>query len=102
MMSHRVVHIDDLPGLNEESIDAEWRPVRHHLGVSAFGTNAYVATEAGEVVIEDHDETDYGHEELYVVLRGRAEFTLDGETVDARAGTLVFLPDPATRRVAVA
>jgi hypothetical protein len=38
----------------------------------------------------------------YVVLSGRARFTLDGVALDAPAGTLVFLPDPATRRHAVA
>ena len=40
-------------------------------------------------------------EELYVVLRGRATFTLDGEEVDAPAGTLVYVHDPAVARMAV-
>jgi tetratricopeptide (TPR) repeat protein len=56
-------------------------------------------------VVEEHDESGSGaggHEELYVVLRGRATFTIDGEAVDAPAGTLVFLRDPALRRVAFA
>ena len=103
-MSFRVAHIDDLPPVPDHGleIDAEWRPVRHHLGVEAFGTNAYVAAEPGAIVVEEHDESDIGHQELYLVLRGRAEFTLDGERVDAPAGTFVFLHDPATRRKAVA
>ena len=103
-MPHRVAHIDELPPVPDHGleIDAEWRPVRHHLGVEAFGTNAYVAAEPGAVVVEDHDEGDYGHQELYLVLRGRAEFTLDGEQVDAPAGTFVFLHVPSTRRKAVA
>ena len=44
-------------------------------------------------MIEPHDELGDGsgkHEELYVVMTGRAEFELDGETHDAPAGTLVF------------
>ena len=43
-----------------------------------------------------------GHEEMYVVIRGRATFTLDGEEVDAPAGTIVFIRDPALKRVAIA
>ena len=42
------------------------------------------------------------HEELYVVLTGRARFTIDGADHDAAAGTLVFIPDPESRRSAVA
>jgi tetratricopeptide (TPR) repeat protein len=42
------------------------------------------------------------HEELYFVHRGRAKFTIDGEEIDAPAGTYVFIPDPASHRHAVA
>jgi len=52
------------------------------------------------VVIEDHDESDSRHEELYVVLTGRAEFTIGDESFDAPAGTLVAVRDPDLRRVA--
>lgn len=45
---------------------------------------------------------DVGHEELYVVVRGHARFTIDGEDLDAPAGTLVFLPEPEAKRVATA
>ena len=79
-----------------------WKPVRKSLGVTAFGINAYTATNAGDEVIEDHTESQLGHEEVYVVLEGHATFTVDGEEVDAPAGTLVFLDDPAQRRSAVA
>lgn len=43
-----------------------------------------------------------GHEECYIVFRGRARFTLDGEEVDAPAGTIVFVRDHEVRRGAVA
>ena len=82
-----------------------WRPVRRHLGIGAFGVNAYTAVEAGEEVVEDHDETGDGagrHEELYFVASGAATFALDGETVDAPAGTFVFVAEPAVRRHATA
>jgi tetratricopeptide (TPR) repeat protein len=81
-----------------------WRPLRATLGIQAFGINAYSA-EPGEHVVEPHDETGGGagrHEELYVVVSGRAAFTCGGVTVDAPAGTCVFLEDPAERREAVA
>jgi hypothetical protein len=42
------------------------------------------------------------HEELYVVMTGCARFTIDGADHEARAGTFVFIPDPVSRRSAVA
>jgi len=75
-----------------------WIPVREHLGIRAFGINAYRPRENGEI-INDHREADSGQEELYVVLDGHATFELDGEVVDAPAGTLVFAR-PASQRKA--
>ena len=88
------VHISDVPSLRMNDVPrAEWKPVRHHLGIRAFGTNAYVAAAAGDPVVPEHDERrDDGsqeHEELYVVVAGRATFRLDDDTVEAPAGTLV-------------
>ena len=77
-----------------------WRPVRRTLGVEAFGVNAYVAPNAGDEVVEPHTEEKLQHEEIYVVLAGRATFTLDGDTVDAPAGSVVFVSDPKVRREA--
>jgi tetratricopeptide (TPR) repeat protein len=79
-----------------------WLPVRRTLGVEAFGINAYVAGTAGEPVVEEHTEENLGHEEVYVVLTGRATFTLDGEKRDAPSGTAVFVREPTVRRGAVA
>jgi tetratricopeptide (TPR) repeat protein len=76
-------------------------PIRIPLGIASFGVNAYSAVEADGQVIEEHDELGAGaghHEELYLVASGHAAFTLDGEEVDAPAGTLVFVRDPAVRR----
>jgi tetratricopeptide (TPR) repeat protein len=98
----RIKHIDDIPSL--EMGGAGYRLVRHTLGIRAFGTNAFTA-DAGEQLIEEHDETGAGagrHEELYVVISGRARFVIDGTEHDAPAGTLVFIPDPESRRVATA
>lgn len=80
----------------------DFRPIRRTLGVSAFGINAYTADEG--TVIEPHDELGSGsghHEELYFVASGHARFTLDGEEVDAPAGTIVFAA-PEQHRAATA
>jgi hypothetical protein len=77
------------------------RPVRHHLGIRAFGVNAWTAPKAGNRLIPEHDEDDDGNEELYVVTRGRAVFELDGKRSDAPAGTLVFVR-PGVKRTAFA
>jgi len=98
-MAFRTLRLDDVDPIHAAGL--HWLPLRHELGVRAFGVNAYTAA-AGEDVIEAHTEQGLGHEELYVVVSGRARFTLDDEELDAPAGTLVFVPDPATRRYAVA
>lgn len=100
----RVAHLDTLERVPVEGDEfaLQWLPVRATLGIEAFGTNAYVAEEAGRHVVEPHTEEGSDHQELYFVARGRARFTLAGEEVDAPAGTYVFLPDPAVHREAVA
>jgi hypothetical protein len=82
-----------------------WAGVRQHFGIESFGVNAWTSKEAGQTVIGEHDEVGGGaggHEELYIVVTGKATFTVDGETVDAPAGTIVFVRDPAAKRKAVA
>jgi tetratricopeptide (TPR) repeat protein len=80
----------------------QWTPVRRHFGIEAFGINAFIAAEAGQDVVEQHHEKVREHEEAYVVLSGAATFTLDGDEIEARAGTIVFIRDPAVERSAVA
>jgi tetratricopeptide (TPR) repeat protein len=92
--SFRIERIDDLARI-EIGDGSFWRPLRRALGVTAFGINAYTAANRGDPVIEDHDETSAGaggHEELYLVQSGAAAFTIDGEQVDAPAGSLVLVP----------
>ena len=81
-----------------------WHMLRHSLGIQAFGINAWRTTEAGQQLIGEHDEISGAagrHEELYLVLSGRATFTVGGETFDAPTGTIVFVRDPASKRAAV-
>jgi hypothetical protein len=100
MAGYAVAHLDEI----EEFADAgcRYRPIRHHLGITAFGATAWTARAAGDVVINEHDEDDpTADQELFLVLRGHAEFELDGDRIDAPAGTLVFAP-PRTQRTATA
>lgn len=99
MTRYALAHIDELERIEVAGVN--WRPVRRRFDIRAFGVNAYTA-DAGEHVVEEHDEARLRHEELYVVIAGHATFTLDGEEHDAPAGTLVFLRDPAVKRGAVA
>ena len=99
----RVIRIDAIEPLLDGVVP--WHPLRRELGVTAFGINAFSAVAAGDRVIEEHHELTPAaarHEELYLVMAGRAAFTIDGEEIDAAAGTAVFVPDPASVRGALA
>jgi hypothetical protein len=93
--SVRLEEIEPIPVVGGKLL---WRPVRRTLDVGAFGINAYVAPAAGDDVVEEHTEQSLGHEEIYFVLTGHATFELDEETLDAPAGTVVFVRDPAVKR----
>jgi tetratricopeptide (TPR) repeat protein len=98
-MAAQVVRLNDLPRLDVAGVHLS--PVRRTLGISAFGTNAF-SGDTGELVVEPHNEARVGHEELYVVITGAAAFTVAGETIEAPAGTIVFVDDPASQREAIA
>lgn len=76
--------------------------MRRHFDIAAFGINAYMAADPGQDVVERHTEEARQHEEAYVVVTGRATFTIDGEDTDAPAGTIIFVREPAVERSAVA
>ena len=94
--SARLSELESLPGPGT----LRWTPIRRGFGITAYGVNAYTATEAGQDVVEEHTETSLGHEELYVVIAGGATFELDGEELEAPTGTLLFVSDPTVRRYA--
>jgi hypothetical protein len=98
---YRSVHLSHLERIPLDY--GVWRPIRRPLAITGFAVNAYSA-EAGEAVIEPHDETSAGaggHQELYLVASGAATFTLAEEDVEAPAGTLVAV-EPGVMRQAVA
>jgi len=95
----KVVQLEQISPGSPEGVP--WLPLRAELGVSAFGVGAYKAN-AGETIVPRHAEAGAGagvHEELYVVIQGRATFTVDDETFDAPFGTCVFAV-PGERREA--
>ena len=101
MSEYSVAHLEEIEEVSDGRCPG--RPVRHHFGITSFGVNAWTGRDAGDRIINEHDEADDGdsQEELYLVQSGRATFELDGERVDAAAGTFVFAP-PGVKRTAFA
>ena len=112
MSVYSVANLDDIDEAGEGR--CPWRPVRHHFGITSFGVTTWTGRESGDRIIDEDDEMERepGHlrperleddatEDLYLVHRGQARFELDGEPVDAPAGTFVFVP-PGVRRTAFA
>ena len=97
MSAYRASHLDEIAAEKWPY----WAPVRHRFGIRSFGCNAWRGG-PGDEVIKRHSEGEGGHEELYVVLSGRATFTVAGDEIDAPAGTFIFIRDPLAERVAVA
>jgi hypothetical protein len=94
-----IVAIDEIPRAADPCDPSlDWRPVRDHLGISAFGVNAFLGAQPGDRVVELHDESgDAGPEELYVVVRGAARFVIDGDTHDVPAGSVALVAPGRTR-----
>src|SRR5215210_3787149 len=99
MTDYAVARLDEIDEIDDGR--SPLRPVRHHFGITSFGINAWTAKNAGDRIINEHDEADDGHEELYLVHSGRAAFELDGERIDAPAGTFVSAR-PGVKRTAFA
>ena len=99
MANYKIARLDEIEELSDGR--APWRPVRHELGLLAFGANAFVGKQAGDRLINEHDEADDKQEELYAVMSGRARFEIAGESVDAPQGTFLAVP-PGVMRTAFA
>jgi hypothetical protein len=98
MSEYTIAHLEEIGEISDGR--CPWRPVRHHFGITSFGINAWTGRKAGDRVINEHDE-EGEDEELYFVQSGRARFEVDGERVDAPAGTFVFAR-PSVKRTAFA
>jgi quercetin dioxygenase-like cupin family protein len=95
-MGH-VLKLAELPEVANDS--GRWQPLNERLGIKAFGVNA-VVRDPGDGLDIEHDESDDGHQEVYVVVSGRAAFRLgsSGEEIEVGPGDVVAVPDPAETR----
>jgi hypothetical protein len=91
----RKLHLPDVPETPTSA--GRWQPLNTPLEVSNFGVNA-VAIEPGEDIDIEHDELDSAHQEVYVVVAGRAGFRLGAEELEAGPGDVVAVSDPAEKR----
>jgi hypothetical protein len=100
-----VVRATDLKPDYPDATDGDFHLVRRHFDIRAFGVNG-ITGNAGDEMVEPHHERDDdvnltdGHQELFTVMSGHAVFTVDGDDIDAPAGTLVFVRDSALIRSA--
>ncbi len=90
-MSHSVIDTADIASIREGRL----KQVRVALGVTAFGINHIYLPPGG--VGSDHDESDTGQEEVYLVLEGDGVMAVDGELLALRPERFVFVP-PGTQR----
>lgn len=103
MARYWVRRLDEVPRVPEDDPgDPVWHPLQHYFGLTAFGVNVYTAPEAGGSLVGDHDESESGQEELYLVTAGAARFTIDREEHVVPSVGIVAVPDPAVQRSAIA
>ena len=91
----RIVHLSDVPETPTPS--GRWQPLNDRLGIRNFGVNA-VVMDPGEALDIEHDEAGDAHQEVYVVVSGRAAFRLGDTEVEAGPGDVVAVPDPGETR----
>src|SRR5262245_12650933 len=82
-----------------ESYRGVFHKMPRALGTTAFGINEIRLPPGAEG--RPHDESDTGHEEVYVILDGAGTFTVDGEDVAVAAGDYLRV-DASAHRLAAA
>jgi quercetin dioxygenase-like cupin family protein len=92
MSSYTLVNADDE---SVENFRGAFFKLRRALGTNAFGINEIRLPPGQEG--REHDESDTGHEEVYVVVDGSGTFTVDGEDVRVQAGDYLRVAPQATR-----
>jgi mannose-6-phosphate isomerase-like protein (cupin superfamily) len=92
MDGYRSKSIDELASIHDGAV----KLAGAELGVESFGLQV-LDFPAGFSHYPEHDHQGDGQEEVYVVLRGSAEFQVGGERVPVAAGGLLRVA-PETRR----
>jgi mannose-6-phosphate isomerase-like protein (cupin superfamily) len=94
MEAYTVKAIDELESIHGGAV----KLAGAELGVESFGLQV-LDFPAGFAHYPEHDHADDGQEEVYLVLRGSAEFEVAGEPVGASAGTLLRVPAASRRKL---
>jgi len=97
-MGWTVSRLTSVPTVTGGADDPVWYPIQHALGIATFGVNLFVASRAGQILVEEHDERASDQQELYLVLEGEAVFALDDEQLHLDRGTALAVIDPSVRR----
>jgi mannose-6-phosphate isomerase-like protein (cupin superfamily) len=92
-MPYRALDANEIEAEREGRI----RRVRVALGVSAFGLNHIHLPPEGHG--REHDESATGQEEVYFVLDGDGTMAVDGDVVELRPNTYVFVPPGTMRQI---
>lgn len=96
MPDYTIKYRDEFESM-EGSGGATWRLARKALGTEAFGYNLVEIAPGGQ--IPEHNESESGQVELFIVLEGDAVMRLDGEDHEAPAGTFASIEPAATRTI---
>ena len=91
-MSYTAKRIDEM----EAIYGGAFRRAGAELGVESFGLQVFDMP-AGFENYPEHDHSQDGQEEVYVVLRGSGEFEIDGETVPVDRSRMLRI-DPDAKR----
>ena len=94
MSRYTVKAIDELAGIHDGIV----KLAGAELGVQSFGLQV-LDFPAGFAHYPEHDHSADGQEEVYVVLQGSAEFTVDGEQVPLASGGMLRVPAGIKRRL---
>ena len=93
---YSIKHRDEFETM-EGSGESTWLLARKALGTDSFGYNLVEIGPGGQ--IPEHDETESGQAELYLILEGEAVLRLGGEEHAAPAGTFASIEPPAKRTI---
>lgn len=91
-MSYTMKAIDEMESIHHGAV----KLVGAELGIRSFGMQV-LDFPAGFSDYPEHDHSEDGQEEVYIVLGGQADFVVDGEDVTVSPGQMLKV-DAASRR----
>jgi quercetin dioxygenase-like cupin family protein len=94
MSDYTVKSIEELESIHHGAV----KLAGAELGIRSFGMQV-LDFPPGFSEYPAHDHADDGQEEVYLLLRGSAEFQIDDERLTVGAGALVRIAPSATRRL---